>query len=357
MIDELSEHCHEMLLRLAGRIADKALADARSLLAAEGPTAPAPLIARAVADARATLTPEDHALLLRSLAEAGADSAVLDGVATEPGVPAPAFLFAPAPMSVLREIGERVSASLDLTFGSDAMLSGDLTDALDEAAEAAADEIKGLVGLWRTWRFAPDGGDDPAPRRVYLAEVRPDTAPWTAAAELQQVLTAHGETDPQVETFASWRPVPPYQAQARSYSALLWAAAPGRPFNSAKVFDTIDEATGIGAFDQAHPVLEDDERAVVLEYLDAGIALAVTDGRIDDVLDPGRRGSVPLSLRTDGEWIWTDTVRYYLEEHWLAPDPDLLTHIKEQDVAQPDTLDGVVVFRALTHLQRVPAGG
>lgn len=152
--------------------------------------------------------------------------------------------------------------------------------------------------------------------------------------------------------------LPPYQAQARSYSALLWAAAPGAPLTSARVYDSVDPVTGAGAFDITHPRVDDeDERAALLAYLDAGIALAVTDGRIDDALDPARRACVPLNLRTDGEWIWTDTVHYYLDQHRLAPDPELVAHIRERTTPPPGTLDSVALFRTMAHLHRSPAPG
>jgi hypothetical protein len=37
---------------------------------------------------------------------------------------------------------------------------------------------------------------------------------------------------------------------------------------------------------------------------------------------------VPTSFRTDGEWIWTDTVAYYLQQHGMAPDEELVAHIE-----------------------------
>jgi hypothetical protein len=49
-----------------------------------------------------------------------------------------------------------------------------------------------------------------------------------------------------------------------------------------------------------------------------------------DVVDPEAGSVVPMSFRTDGTWIWTDTVEYYLSRHQLAPDAELITHIEAQ---------------------------
>jgi hypothetical protein len=35
-----------------------------------------------------------------------------------------------------------------------------------------------------------------------------------------------------------------------------------------------------------------------------------------------------MNFRTDGTWIWTDAVTFYLEEYHLAPEPDLLAHLR-----------------------------
>jgi hypothetical protein len=44
------------------------------------------------------------------------------------------------------------------------------------------------------------------------------------------------------------------------------------------------------------------------------------------VLSPDAGQVVPTSFRTDGLWIWTDTVAYYLQ-HGMAPDEELAAYI------------------------------
>ncbi|WP_414945463.1 hypothetical protein [Amycolatopsis sp. cmx-11-32] len=99
-------------------------------------------------------------------------------------------------------------------------------------------------------------------------------------------------------------------------------------FTLARVFDLIDPATGPG-FAPGHPRVDDEEeRRALVAYLSGGTPVLVTPTLMDDVVDPARKAVVPSNFLTDGEWIWTDTVTYYLEHHGLAPEPGLLSRIR-----------------------------
>jgi hypothetical protein len=68
----------------------------------------------------------------------------------------------------------------------------------------------------------------------------------------------------------------------------------------------------------------------------------------------GTRGKVvPLSFRTDGAWIWTDTVTYYLETYGLEPDSELAAHVAANDYRCPD-VDDATARRALDELDLSP---
>ncbi|MEE1788483.1 hypothetical protein PUR71_37125 [Streptomyces sp. SP17BM10] len=106
-------------------------------------------------------------------------------------------------------------------------------------------------------------------------------------------------------------------------------AEPGG-FRLAAVFDAVDPVTGPGFAPDRVRLPEGPARQAVLRYLRDGAAVLLTPTLMDDVVDPARRGVVPLGFRTDGQWIWTDTVTYYLETHGLAPEPGLLAHVRAQ---------------------------
>lgn len=118
-------------------------------------------------------------------------------------------------------------------------------------------------------------------------------------------------------------------------SALLWDAQDDdskfnndeSTFKIARVFDFAKPDTGPG-FDPRHRVITDSgERDRMLRYLTSGTTVLHTTARTRDVLSPDAGQVVPSSFRTDGEWIWTDTVAYYLEQHGMAPDEELAAHI------------------------------
>ncbi|MFG2914747.1 hypothetical protein ACGF0D_17880 [Kitasatospora sp. NPDC048298] len=106
-------------------------------------------------------------------------------------------------------------------------------------------------------------------------------------------------------------------------------------FRLAAVFDLVDPVSGPG-FSPDRPLVRDSaQRAALLGYLRSGAEVLVTPMLMDDVFDGSRRGAVPMGYRTDGEWIWTDTVAYYLAEYDLAPEPGLLAHLRERTGALP----------------------
>jgi hypothetical protein len=102
----------------------------------------------------------------------------------------------------------------------------------------------------------------------------------------------------------------------------------GPPFKVARVFDFAMPDAGPG-FDPEHRVVTDSaERDRMLRYLTSGTPVLYTTSRTEDVVNPAAGQVVPSSFRTDGEWIWTDAVAYYLDRHGLAPDEDLAAHIE-----------------------------
>jgi hypothetical protein len=114
------------------------------------------------------------------------------------------------------------------------------------------------------------------------------------------------------------------------------AGVPAPEFRVARVFDFADPQTGPG-FAPDHAVIENlTRREELAGYLRGGHPVLVTTMRMDDVVDPAAGPAVPGSFRTDGEWIWTESVEYYLSRHGLAPDAELTAHIQARlDRGQP----------------------
>jgi hypothetical protein len=300
---------HEFLQLLAGWVPDNELASARRMLADGQPGA--------AGAAAVTMVTEHNVPLLRP---------DIDAASSLTGEP-----------SVLTEV-QPVARYPRLPFWFSAFCPEERldTDGLDEImAQAAQDRIALIVGVWRTWRLPLE--EPGRTRRIYVVQVPDRSVAPAVAGDLQAVLAAHsvaGYGDADVEVIGLDIDPPPYQAAALDGSALIWDAQDDEPslgdeppFKIARVFDFAKPDTGPG-FDPGHRVITDTgERDRVLNYLTRGTTVLHTTARTQDVLDPSAGQVVPASFRTDGEWIWTDTVAYYLDQHGLAPDEELAAHI------------------------------
>ncbi|MEV7354050.1 hypothetical protein [Kitasatospora sp. NPDC091276] len=125
-------------------------------------------------------------------------------------------------------------------------------------------------------------------------------------------------------------------------------------FRLASVFDAVDPVTGPGFGPDRPRIEERAEREALVGYLRAGAPVLLTPMLMDDVVDRQRRSIVPMGFRTDGSWIWTDTVTYYLEEYGLAPDPELLAHVRAQGEGPWAAPDAAVLERAVSFVLTPP---
>lgn len=344
---------HQMLMRVAGWAPDELVSLARDWLARGHLVEVAQAVTYAALANRIPVTPEDADGLRTALSDAGLDTDLLADLDLVELVGMPCFAMAPMHLPKHRtDQVDEMPYTLDLT--SDAA-QHDAVDAVDRAIMAeAGSEVGGrppVVGLWRTWRSPAVPTPWPPPRRLYLVQAAADGQEElpNLAARLQRVLAAAGEDTPQVEAFVHVDDLPPYQRTALGCSALLWTARPAPSVRIAEVFDSVDQVGGPG-FTTSRPTLDGRERDKVLAYLDAGSHLLMTTALMDDVVEETRHGVVPMSFRTDGQWIWTDATAYYLRHYGLAPDAQLLDHIRARRFEIP-RVDTVAQHRALAALQ------
>jgi len=188
--------CHELLVRLAGRLPDRLLWRLREWLAAGAHAAVAALLPRALLRHRVGLTDAERDLLEAAVA-GRAPRKLLDAVLTV-----------------------TVPDEPDVTFRS-----GPDPDVAALSLLAVARGVDGCVELRQTLR-----GTGRHAQRVVLVRAE-GPRPWALAGTLARLLRAHGDTAPCVEVLPAGDP-PAYHRAALAGSTLLWrrpeAASAGR---------------------------------------------------------------------------------------------------------------------------------
>lgn len=106
-----------------------------------------------------------------------------------------------------------------------------------------------------------------------------------------------------------------------------------------RIFDSRDD-TGRAVFGADRARLTDaDERDRLVRYLRAGRAVLVTTGRDRDRMRPERGAVVPMSFRTDGEWVWSEAMAYYTDAYGIAPETELRDHARGRGYEMVDVPD------------------
>jgi len=82
------------------------------------------------------------------------------------------------------------------------------------------------------------------------------------------------------------------------------------------------------------PVPQQEVRGV-LHYLYSAPVVLVGNGPQPDIFAPQTAPSVPNAYHTDGKWIWPAAVPHYLRMHGVAPEPELLEHIRKNSYRPP----------------------
>jgi hypothetical protein len=327
--DNPVDTCHRLLLRLAGRIPDDVISDCRRRLGDDDVDGATRAVTAAVAFGHTTLTRDDLDLLTEVVDAVGQDAPSLSTVDIREEDAVIRYVF------MARRPDDDSGTARDQGDDVDRAMLGVLT--ADSPIRAA----------WRTWRLVSDGGSWPPPKRVYVVEIDADVEPAPVTAYLQAVAAAAGEPEPQVEVYPVHAVLPSYQHLARAYGALLWCR---EQTLAPRLAEFVVGPGADGAPTLAELAMVETGHARRLAgYLRGGEPVLYTTARMRDAVTPERGLVVPMNFRTDGRWIWSDAVTYYLENYGLAPDPGLVAHIERSNFAVP-VVDGAAVHRALTVL-------
>ncbi len=88
------------------------------------------------------------------------------------------------------------------------------------------------------------------------------------------------------------------------------------------------------------PTLADEERDGLTAYLENAPVVLTQEGGDPDLFDRTGATRIPREYRTDGSWVWSASVAYYLRAHNVAPERGLVEHIRAQDFQVPDVDQG-----------------
>ncbi|MEV0055425.1 hypothetical protein AB0H34_33620 [Saccharopolyspora shandongensis] len=281
---------HELLLRFAPLLPDDVVWQARRWLAAGQWSHAVRLIAQVFGDRNDPLPPEAREVLL-------------DGVD-----PATAELVAP------------LADAVDLT-----LLVWEFRVADDDFSAACADVVgkyldsqPGKHTAWQVLRL-PEGDTANPGRLMHLVETQAGPEPHMLAAELADRLWDAGIASPQVEVFR------PESALDFHYHA--GALVEGREIYAVGPQPTIELARFDETSEDREP--EGPDRDAQIAYLESGEPLTEEADRIPDLFAGDDEPVVPVTLRTDGTWIWSELTTYYLANRGIALPPALRAHIAE----------------------------
>ncbi|MFC6088140.1 hypothetical protein [Saccharothrix lopnurensis] len=191
----MSDTCHELLLRLAGRLPDEVLWRFRDWAATDGILVLARVLPRTLLHDRVGLTDQEQRLLVDALVPHGADRSAISSIRGLDELPDPGYTFSP-------ESPDRVSMGDSATVVLGATLRG----------------RPGVGEVRASWRLGGNG-----PRRLVLVTATSGFA--RLAGELQRVLRALGEHDPCVEVLPAGLDLSPYHRAALEASELVCTGA------------------------------------------------------------------------------------------------------------------------------------
>jgi hypothetical protein len=310
---------HRLVLRLTGRAPDDALWTAREALFAGRVSQVARLVTYLLVEYRLPLVDEE----VRAVRD------LLEYLGTAALAP---------PMNVVAQVPPPAQV-----FSDDAADDGPDDDAID-----AVGSSEDGVGLWACWARPGFGSPWPARIRCYVAEATSEEGALRLDRQLFKFLQTH-HPRPRITVVGPAGPLNAATGAVIEQAPLVWTRASSSSVRIAPLFCGVDdEGQPIG--DGTAP-LERADREQLLTYLTTAEVVMRASDPADDVLDPTRWSCVPLHLRSDGEWVWSEASAYYLREHGLRPVEALVSHVLAV-AGPPPQLNGVTYHRVIDALTR-----
>jgi hypothetical protein len=343
--EQLMSQTWRLIQNLADALPDDVVRFARKALADGQPAQALSALVFACIRHGTTISTVEYAVLAECLLSVEEDVSLLDHVGVGDVERQVVFEFVRVP-----EAMEDVAPVADGTMPNGG--AGDDVEAavldIDQAVAAQLGTRAPVLGVWRAWRYPVTGSAWPRPTPVYLVEA-PDEASTLALATTYYGGRDEASASPEaiVEVYPTGTELPPLQRAVQFAGELVFASTSPPDFTFADVFDGEPDEDGLP---QNLTRVSEEEADRLLTYLLSGTPMLVADTQGEDVLDPSRGQSVPLHLRTDGIWVWSDASAYYLREHLIGPPPAFYAYLQ----TVPETAErvsDVTLHQAVTWLQ------
>lgn len=124
--------------------------------------------------------------------------------------------------------------------------------------------------------------------------------------------------------------IPAWLAERAGVTSATGTATRVPAMRTAEVFD------GSGRLITDRPTVDWQERDRLADYLETAPMVLTARSYDTDQLDPAGSQTVPLTYHTDGSWIWSGAAAYYLRQHGVPPEPDLVAHVRGQGFRVPE---------------------
>lgn len=188
-------------------------------------------------------------------------------------------------------------------------------------------DFRNSLGTWFTASFTFVSGGETT--RRFLIEGRPEWLVETDvvqhAADEMRLLPRRPEAVPDW----MWQAAGKIQQWGRVKS---WDPLPETPpeLELVRAFDVVEDGRGVWY----RPMVGAREHDLLLRYLESAPVVLSSRGSANDLYSGAER-VVPLAFRTDGRWVWPESVAYYLREHEIPPSMALVDHIRQQRYELP----------------------
>lgn len=106
-----------------------------------------------------------------------------------------------------------------------------------------------------------------------------------------------------------------------------------------KPVSVFDSSSRVPQIDPRKGKLDEASAAQLSDYMDAGAILMRTTLLRPDIFSNDDTPKVPSSMRTDGEFVWSDATSYYVRHYQVSPGEEFLQHAESLGFRVPSISD------------------